>query len=617
MRYSQTNIGGNHQIRKFVVSPKSILNYAKFCVDYGVHFTPLALVRSYQNPYQLTIIVEDSVTYPGIGDNGEIKGNKVVDPDNETVVIKERFFKAHNLEEWFYKAYDEKLGMKAPAAGLAESRGFGGNYHYAKTVLKTQVPSAGKWFFDIPEGGYYSVYVSIPAENATTKNAKYQISHNGRIDYKTVNQAEIEGPLENRWVRLGTYDFAEGNNHYVKLANNTGEVGKYIAFDAIKFVKVYSNLPVVYSVSPATAIKDEDKKTIFTVTGQNLDLVELEFSLANCEGITEVTSGSSTLKEFQCKPTSTGQHSGTIKAGGSILKEFSVKVTDPPVPTLQKITVHPKNEEDGILYEGGQAYYEAVGTFSDGTESVITDQCTWWASQYATSLGNGLVEALLESADNEVRITAVYSDDTISISGTYETVVTKRPIIVRSISPTSVTLGVTTDFTITGENLPVEKSISLRLEGCDEERMEPLDSARSTYIQFRCTPRSDVNPGMKTGELTYRPYGDLETLATFSIEFLEAPTPPDDEQLVLKEVRVKANEDLYAGKTATYQAKAYFSNNVGNGDSLKVPGEKVLKIVEITGECAWQAYGTNYVTSLGGGLVQRGANNPMLLTATH
>ncbi|MCI5208452.1 MAG: hypothetical protein D3910_06585 [Candidatus Electrothrix sp. ATG2] len=37
-RYSQTNIGGNHQIREFVVSPKSILNYANFCVDYGVHF---------------------------------------------------------------------------------------------------------------------------------------------------------------------------------------------------------------------------------------------------------------------------------------------------------------------------------------------------------------------------------------------------------------------------------------------------------------------------------------------------------------------------------------------------------------------------------------------------
>lgn len=38
MRYSQAHIGGNHQIREFVGSSKSILNYAIFCVDCGVHF---------------------------------------------------------------------------------------------------------------------------------------------------------------------------------------------------------------------------------------------------------------------------------------------------------------------------------------------------------------------------------------------------------------------------------------------------------------------------------------------------------------------------------------------------------------------------------------------------
>ena len=84
-----------------------------------------------------------------------------------------------------------------------------------------------------------------------------------------------------------------------------------------------------------------------------------------------------------------------------------------------------------------------------------------------------------------------------------------------------------------------------------------------------------------------------------------ADVPPDDE-LVLKEVRVipSPNEDLNAGGTATYKAEADFSNNVGNGDVLKVPGDTVLDTIEVTDECTWQAYGTNYVTSLGGGLVQ-------------
>jgi hypothetical protein len=30
---------GNHQIREFVVSLKSILNYAKFCVNYGALYS--------------------------------------------------------------------------------------------------------------------------------------------------------------------------------------------------------------------------------------------------------------------------------------------------------------------------------------------------------------------------------------------------------------------------------------------------------------------------------------------------------------------------------------------------------------------------------------------------
>jgi hypothetical protein len=40
LRRATKDTEGNHQIREFVVNPKSILNYAKLCVDYGVHSSP-------------------------------------------------------------------------------------------------------------------------------------------------------------------------------------------------------------------------------------------------------------------------------------------------------------------------------------------------------------------------------------------------------------------------------------------------------------------------------------------------------------------------------------------------------------------------------------------------
>ncbi|RWX46484.1 Peptidase family M23 [Candidatus Electrothrix aarhusensis] len=201
--------------------------------------SPLALVRSYEKPDKTVIIVEDSVTYSGI--SRDIAYNKVV---GDGKIIKERFFEPDNLVEWpndvLAKNGFSKAAWDSYVAGTGENRGFGGNYHYAPTVSGSET-SAGKWYFDIPQAGNYRIYASIPVGHGTTEKANYEIFHNNQVNHVVINQNIVNGSWQQRWRELGVFDFISGNNHYVKLGNNTGETGKHVAFDAIKLVLVGSS----------------------------------------------------------------------------------------------------------------------------------------------------------------------------------------------------------------------------------------------------------------------------------------------------------------------------------------------------------------------------------------
>ncbi|BHH85989.1 golvesin C-terminal-like domain-containing protein [Desulforhopalus sp. 52FAK] len=183
--------------------------------------SPLAFVRMHQNDNETVIIVDDAVTYPDIGD--DIIDNRVESTSGS--IIKELFFQGWNLNEW-----------NTYAGSTGENRGFEGNYHYSLTTHGDETTS-GKWYFGLPESGTYEVKVSIPANNATSEKATYEIYHNNLYDYVEVDQSAISGDLNERWVSLGAYFFKNGNDHHIKLSNSTGEGGgdvKFIAFDAIK-----------------------------------------------------------------------------------------------------------------------------------------------------------------------------------------------------------------------------------------------------------------------------------------------------------------------------------------------------------------------------------------------
>lgn len=294
--------------------------------------SPLAFVRSYLNPYQTVVIIEDSVTYPGI--SSDISDNKVFANGK---VVKERFFEPDNLTEWNKGVLGTGEGHKSGSPDTTCA--FGGNYHYASTVAGIET-SSGKWYFDIPESGKYKVYVSITHGHGTTEKANYEISHSGQINHVVINQDTVDGSLEERWVSLGVFDFKSGNNHYVRLGNNTGETGKYVAFDAIKLVQVSSEPdpePVISSISPLTAALDE--LTTFTITGEYLPST-LAFWAEDCENVTSL-GGTSTSMQFSCTPSwTTGKKDGEVKdaAGGKSLHSFTIDVEETEIPEVTSVS---------------------------------------------------------------------------------------------------------------------------------------------------------------------------------------------------------------------------------------------------------------------------------------
>jgi hypothetical protein len=109
----------------------------------------------------------------------------------------------------------------------------GYNSHMFYTYINgNTVSSTGEWWPTLT-GGNYAVSVYIPNINATTTNAKYEISTNNGTVVKSVNQNNYY----NAWVSLGTYNFSSGRSKRVRLTDATGETNYNlkIGFDAIKF----------------------------------------------------------------------------------------------------------------------------------------------------------------------------------------------------------------------------------------------------------------------------------------------------------------------------------------------------------------------------------------------
>ncbi|MDR0421227.1 MAG: xanthan lyase [Prevotellaceae bacterium] len=108
-----------------------------------------------------------------------------------------------------------------------------GTYRQIETVRDEDDESYAEWIPDIPENGYYAVYISYKTLENSSDNATYTVFHKGGETKFTVNQTMGGGT----WIYLGTFAFDKGcnDNFGVRLSNVAKRRNKIITADAVKF----------------------------------------------------------------------------------------------------------------------------------------------------------------------------------------------------------------------------------------------------------------------------------------------------------------------------------------------------------------------------------------------
>lgn len=108
------------------------------------------------------------------------------------------------------------------------SKGYNnGTYRY--TATKGSVTAKAVWSFRVPVSGRYPVQVFYRAGSNRSSAAGYTILHSGGSERVVIDQSKDD----RRWVHLGLYWFAKGQDYHVEL-DNMGPLGKVVIADALR-----------------------------------------------------------------------------------------------------------------------------------------------------------------------------------------------------------------------------------------------------------------------------------------------------------------------------------------------------------------------------------------------
>ncbi len=113
------------------------------------------------------------------------------------------------------------------------SIGYNSHIYWTRNAYSVQ-ENWGRWTPTLSTPGNYEVFVFVPSNYATTRNARYTVYHNGLWNTRSVNQYIYY----DQWVSIGTFYFNAAGGEFVFLPDITYEpyLSRRIAFDAIKFV---------------------------------------------------------------------------------------------------------------------------------------------------------------------------------------------------------------------------------------------------------------------------------------------------------------------------------------------------------------------------------------------
>ena len=138
---------------------------------------------------------------------------------------------------------------------------YGSDAYFTYSVAdQTQSTNFAVWRPNIPTAGSYDIYAYIPYinnGNTDTSNAVYTVGFSGGNSQQVaINQDAFTDGLagwgeqdsqQGQWAAIGRFYLDAGTTNYVKLTDVTGETGKNVWFDAMRFIPVNGGQP------PATA----------------------------------------------------------------------------------------------------------------------------------------------------------------------------------------------------------------------------------------------------------------------------------------------------------------------------------------------------------------------------
>ncbi len=127
----------------------------------------------------------------------------------------------------------EKLGT--PDWWHAETDGYDGGLYWTYCT-DTEVDTVGLWHLTFDEAGEYRLEAYTDGDWARSQQATYQVRHSGSDTPTEVDQSQTDG-----WTVVGDYQFAVGDDQWVRLEDMTGEPYAdrvTIAFDALRLTRL-------------------------------------------------------------------------------------------------------------------------------------------------------------------------------------------------------------------------------------------------------------------------------------------------------------------------------------------------------------------------------------------
>lgn len=206
-----------------------------------------------------------------------------------------------------------------------------------------------KWTPSIARAGLYAIYVQYMQGTQNTTKAPYTVYHSGGVETFEVDQTRNGG----QWVYLTTQTFAAGSSGYVKLGNATGETGRTVVADAVRFYYLGDppgadvdapSVPTGLSAAPINAMRVNLSWTAST------DNVQVAGYRVFRNGIQIGTSAVASYSDATCSPSTTYSYavSAYDTSGNESAKCTPVNAT---TPSSDSIVV----DEDGATLTGAWA----------------------------------------------------------------------------------------------------------------------------------------------------------------------------------------------------------------------------------------------------------------------